>query len=109
MRRARNITLAVLALILVLVLVLFYFQNQDTRVVLFLDLVVLMPMQLSQPLPVPLLMLASFGAGLVAMGVFTLFEIFRREGRNRRARRDMSQMADRMRDDRGFDDYDSDF
>ena len=46
-----------------------------------------------------LLMLASFGSGLLVMGVYTVFEIFRREGRNRRARTDMSRMADRMRSD----------
>ena len=118
MKRAKLIIIAVVVLLLLGLLTLFYVQNQDTRVVLFLDLIVAPPMKLSQATSVPLLMLASFGAGVAVMGVYTVIEILRREGRPRRARQDMGRVADQFRDDRdhdrdrdrgGFDDYDSDF
>ncbi len=109
MRRAKTIAIAVVVLVLLGVLALFYVQNQDTRVVLYLDLVLAPPLKLSQPTSVPLLMLASFGTGVAVMGLYTVIEIVRREGRHRRARHDMSRVADQLREDRDFFDDDSDF
>jgi uncharacterized integral membrane protein len=113
-RRAKTITVAVFVLLVLGLLILFYVQNQDTRVVLYLDLLVAPPMKLSQPTSVPMLMLASFGAGVAVMGIYTVIEIVRREGRHRRSRQDRTIVADQLRadkqrDNRGFDDYDSDF
>ncbi len=109
MKKAKLITLWVVVGLIVLLGALFYFQNQGTQVMLFLDVLVWKGEILPRPVSVPILMLASFAAGLVVMGVYTLVTVLRRDGRSRGPSRDYSRQAKSMSGPKDFDDFESDF
>lgn len=109
MKKAKQITFWIVVALILLFGSLFYFQNQGTQVMLFLDVLVWKGEILPRPTSVPTLMLASFAAGLVVMGVYTLVTVLRRDGRGRPTSRDYFKSDKSMNSPSNFDDFESDF
>ena len=86
MRKAKPIILLVLTLLVLGAGTLFYIQNMEQRTPLYFNLG-FWGIQMEDRVAVPMLMYISFFAGMAVMGVYTIIQRFRSDGRSRRSDR----------------------